>query len=110
MRWDKGQGLALGGSQSLEKFTLFRSFFSNAAWTDLTMSWVCSMLMFQVAWMKRVEHNGKGREWSWANEKQGRDSAPIGGQGLQRSACRGPDWSLWDWRGAVIGWTESLTM
>lgn len=28
---------------------LFESFFSMAAWTDLMMSWVCSMLMFQVA-------------------------------------------------------------
>lgn len=28
------------------------SFFSMAAWTDLMMSWVCSMLMFQVAWTR----------------------------------------------------------
>lgn len=33
---------------------LFVSFFSMAAWTDLIMSWVCSMLMFQVAWIKGV--------------------------------------------------------
>lgn len=37
---------------------LFVSFFSMAAWTDLIMSWVCSMLMFQVAWIKGV---GKAR-------------------------------------------------
>lgn len=42
-----GQGLGHRVSQSLEKVTLFRSFFSTAAWTDLTTSWVCSMLMFQ---------------------------------------------------------------
>lgn len=85
-----GQGLSLvlGGSQSLEKFTLFRSFFSIAAWTDLTTSSVCSMLMFQVAWMKRVEHNGR-EDWSWANEKQGRGSAPIRGQGLLAEALIG---------------------
>lgn len=35
--------------QSLEKVMLFVSLFSMAAWTDLMMSWVCSMLMFQVA-------------------------------------------------------------
>lgn len=40
------------GAQSLEKVTLFVSFFSMAAWTDLMMSWVCSMLMFQVAWIR----------------------------------------------------------
>lgn len=33
---------------------LFVSFFSMAAWTDLIMSWVCSMLMFQVAWIQGV--------------------------------------------------------
>lgn len=32
--------------------TLLGSFFSMAAWTDFMMSWVCSMLMFQVAWTK----------------------------------------------------------
>ena len=54
--------LGLGGSQSLEKVMFFRSCFSTAACTDLTMSWVCSMLIFQVAWMKRVEGHGRGGE------------------------------------------------
>lgn len=39
----------LEGTQSLEKVTFLGSFFSMAAWTDFMMSWVCSMLMFQVA-------------------------------------------------------------
>ena len=43
----------------MEKGTLFMSFFSMAAWTDLMMSWVCSMLMFQVAWTQGVGKSGK---------------------------------------------------
>jgi hypothetical protein len=38
---------------------LFVSLFSMAAWTDLMMSWVCSMLMFQVAWIKGAGKTGR---------------------------------------------------
>lgn len=47
-----GWGTGCKGSQSLEKVTLFSSLFSVTAWTDLVMSWVCSMLMFQDAWYR----------------------------------------------------------
>lgn len=49
--WLRGVLLSQGPEdiQSLEKVMLFVSLFSMAAWTDLMMSWVCSMLMFQVA-------------------------------------------------------------
>lgn len=67
-----GQSLGRGGSQSLEKVTLFSSFFSIVAWTDLTMSWVCSMPMFHEAWIRRQGvMERKGKDWSWTNEKQG---------------------------------------
>lgn len=66
-----GQSLGRGGSQSLEKVILFSSFFSIAAWTDLTMSWVCSMPMFQEAWIRGqgvMERKGKDRSWTYGKQ------------------------------------------
>lgn len=50
----------------MEKVTVFSFFFSIMAWKDFLMSWDCSMLMFQEAWIRRTMGNGKDRarlEW-----------------------------------------------
>lgn len=87
----------------MEKVTVFSSFFSIVAWKDFMMSWVCSMLMFQEAWIRKGQGKAGG-----GLMKTGHSSTPIRGQGLQRPLS--PDWLLWDQRRDAIGQMKSLTM
>lgn len=85
-----------GGSQSLEKVTLSKSFFSITAWTDLGMSSVCSMLMFQEVWTRRM---GKCQGWRKTAVEpmiNGREIAAHQSEDKAFRGLLGPDWSLWD--------------
>lgn len=90
-----GQGLETSSFHNLEKVTLFMSFFSIAAWTDLMISWVCSMLMFQEAWVE-------GRERLTAHQPENKDQACT--------QPPGPNWPIQDQGRVMTGWSECLTM
>lgn len=65
-----------GGPQwpySLEKGMSSGPFFSIAACTDLRMSSVCSMLMFQVAWGRG---QGWGGDWDTPGDRDGEGMPP----------------------------------